>query len=118
MLVFFNNCCLTNVSLIQFEIKHFEQVARCLNQWKKTNAFENNRLITLQGTAFLCLRQHMGQSYFLNCNNRRMTFAHGRILLSFMQRIDVYLMALKDFDYSCSLGYINGQLRQKVNEVM
>ena len=28
--VFFNNCRLTNVNLIQFEIKQFEQVARCL----------------------------------------------------------------------------------------
>ena len=30
-LVFFNNCPLTNVNLIQFENKHFEVVARCLN---------------------------------------------------------------------------------------
>ena len=59
-----------------------------------------------------------GQSYFPNCNNRRMTFAHAVIPLSFMQRIDEYLVALEDFDYSCSLGYINGQLRQKVNEVI
>ena len=35
-----------------------------------------------------------------------------------MQRIDEYLVAFKDFDYSCSLGYINGQLRQKVNDVI
>ena len=33
-------------------------------------------------------------------------FAHaGGILLSSMQKIDEYLVALKDFDYSCSLGY-------------
>ena len=37
VLFFINNCCLTNMSLIQFENKHFEQVARCLNQWKNTN---------------------------------------------------------------------------------
>ena len=43
-----------------------------------------------------------GQSYFSDCNNRRMTFAHQGILLSLMQRIDKYLVALKDFDYSCS----------------
>ena len=42
---------------------------------------------------------------FSNCNNRRMTFAHAVIFLSFMQQIDEYLVALKDFDYSCSLGY-------------
>ena len=47
-----------------------------------------------------------------------MTFAHAKILLSFMQRIDEYLVALKDFDYSCSLGYINGHLRQKVNDAI
>ena len=57
--MFFNNTRLTNVSLIQFEIKHFEQEARCLNQWKNGNGFESNRLITLPGAAFLCLRQHM-----------------------------------------------------------
>ena len=59
MLVFFNNCCLTNVSLIQFEINHIEQVARCLNQWKNTNGLINNRLTTLPCAAFLCLRQQM-----------------------------------------------------------
>ena len=59
-----------------------------------------------------------GQSYFSNCNNRWMTFAHAGILLSFMQRIDEYLVALKDFDYSCSLGIIKGQLRQKLNDAM
>ena len=46
-----------------------------------------------------------------------MTFAHDGILLSFMRRIDEYLVALIDFDYSCSLEYINGQLCQKVNGV-
>ena len=47
-----------------------------------------------------------------------MTFAHAGMLLSFMQRIDEYLLALKDFDCSYSIGYINGQLRQKVNDVI
>ena len=37
---------------------------------------------------------------FLNNNNRRMMFAHAAILLSFMQQVEEYLMALKDFDYS------------------
>ena len=59
MLVFFNNCRLTNVSLIQFEINHFEQVARCLKQWKNTNNFGSNRLTTRPGAEFLCLRQQM-----------------------------------------------------------
>ena len=45
-LVFFNNCRLTNVKN-QFENKHFEVVARGLNQWKKTQKVsENNRFIT------------------------------------------------------------------------
>ena len=39
-LVFFINCRLTNVSLLQFEIKHFEQVARCLYQWKTRAVLE------------------------------------------------------------------------------
>ena len=46
-----------------------------------------------------------------------MKFTHAGILLSFMQQIDEYLVALRDFDYSCSLRYIKGQLRQKVNAV-
>ena len=106
------------MSLIQFEIKHFEQVASCLNQWKNRKDFGNNRLITHPDAAFLCISQQMVSLIFSNCNNRRMTFAHAGILLSFMQRIDEYLVALKDFDYLCSLGYINGQLRQKVNDVI
>ena len=40
---------------------------------------------------------------FSNCNNRRMTLVHAEILLSFMQWVEEYLVALKDFDYS--LGY-------------
>ena len=47
-----------------------------------------------------------------------MAFAHAGILSSFMQRNDENLVALKKFDYSCSLGYINNQLRQNENDVM
>ena len=93
------------MSLTQFKFKHFELVARCHSQWKNTNGFRNNRLITLPGAEFLCWRQRAASLIFSNCNNRWMTFAHARILLSFMQRIDAYLLAFKDFDYSCSLGY-------------
>ena len=57
-LVFFINCRLTNVSLLQFEIKNFEQVARCLYQCQNTSGFGNNRLIKLPGAAYICLRQH------------------------------------------------------------
>ena len=64
MLEFFNNCCLRNVSLIQFEIKNVELVARCLNQWKNTKGLGNNRLTSLPGAAFLCLRQHMVSVFF------------------------------------------------------
>ena len=53
-LVFFNNCRLTNVNLIQFENKHIKVVARCLNKWKNIKVFRNNRLITLPLAAFLC----------------------------------------------------------------
>ena len=84
-----------------FENKHFELVARCLNQWKNMKGFGNNHLITLPGAAFLCERQ----SYFLNYNNRRMTLAHTAIFLSLMQLVKGYLVVLKDLDYSCSLGY-------------
>ena len=45
---------------------------------------------------------------------------HSRMrgFLSIMQQIDGYLVTLKDFDYSCSSGYISGQLRQKVNDAI
>ena len=52
--VFFNNCRLTNVNLIQFENKHFKVVAICLKKWKNTKLFRNNRFITLLPAAFLC----------------------------------------------------------------
>ena len=110
--MFFNKCRLSNVSLIHLEIKHFEQVASCLNQWKKGTVSEISFNYTPRRSVSL-LTSGNGQSYFSNCNNKRMTFAHTGILLFFMQRIDECLVALKDFDYSCSLGYINGQLRQK-----
>ena len=35
----------------------------------------------------------------------RMTFAHAVLLLSFKHRIGEYPVALKDFDFSCFLGY-------------
>ena len=54
MLVFFNNCRLTNVDLIRFENKHFDVVARCLSSWKNTKCFRNNRVIALLSAAFLC----------------------------------------------------------------
>ena len=41
---------------------------------------------------------------FSNCNNWGKAFAHARILLSFMHRIDEYPVAFKDFVYSCFLG--------------
>ena len=50
--VFFNNCHLTNVNLIQFENKHFQVVARCLNKRKNTKVFINNGLIALPFAAF------------------------------------------------------------------
>ena len=84
------------MSSIEFENKRFELVARCLNQWKNTKDFGCNRLITLPGAVFPCYRQ----SFFSNCNNGRKTFAHAAILLSFMQRVEDYLVARKDFDFS------------------
>ena len=42
---------------------------------------------------------------FSNSNYSCMTFAHVAILLSFMQLVEESLVTLKDFDYSCSLGY-------------
>ena len=42
---------------------------------------------------------------FFNSNYICMAFAHVAILLSFRQRSQAYLMALKDFDYSYSIGY-------------
>ena len=53
-LVFFNNCRLTIVNLIQLKNKHFEMVARCLEYGKNTKGFRKIRFITLPLAAFLC----------------------------------------------------------------
>ena len=74
-LVFFNNCRLKNVKN-QFENKHFEVVARGLNQWKKHKRFQ--KIIVL-------LHPHSQRVFanvsltFSNSNNRRVTFAHVAI---------------------------------------
>ena len=39
---------------------------------------------------------------FSNSNNRWMMFPHVVILFSFMQMVEEYLVALKDFDFSVS----------------
>ena len=63
--MFFNNCGLTNVRLVQFEIKHFELVAKCLNQWRNINGLE----IIVQFHSQFCLYRRsvslpFGQCYF------------------------------------------------------
>ena len=65
--------------------------------WKYSFNYTPRRSVSLLTLAY-------GQYYFSNCNNRWMTFTHAGIFLSLMQRIDEYLLAFKDFDYSCSLG--------------
>ena len=51
--VFFKNCLLTNVNLIQFENKHFKLVARCLNKWKNTDIFR--KIVLLHPTRSVSL---------------------------------------------------------------
>ena len=46
-----------------------------------------------------CWKSHV-MAHFSNSNNRRMAFAHAGTLQSFMQWIDKYLVAFKDFDYT------------------
>ena len=38
---------------------------------------------------------------FSNSNNRQVTFKNAAVLLSLMQQVGEYLVALKAFDYSC-----------------
>ena len=52
-----------------------------------------------------------------NINNRRMKSAHVAILLSFMQLIEEYLLAKKNFDFPWSLGY-KRPITLKINDVM
>ena len=91
--VFFNNCRLTNVNLIQFENKHLQVVARCLKNGK-TQKF--SEIIVL-------LHSHSQRFFanvslkFSNINYRGVTSPHVAILLSFMQLIDEYLLATKFF---------------------
>ena len=42
-LVFFNNCSLTAMRLVQFKSKHFELEAKCLNQLKNKKKIGNDR---------------------------------------------------------------------------
>ena len=88
--MFFNNCHLTNVNLIKFENKHFKVVARCLTKWKTQKVLQ-----------IIVLSHYHSQRFFANVslkfsnsNNRRITFAYVTILLSFMQLIEEYLLAI------------------------
>ena len=54
---------------------------------------------------------------FSNSNNRRMTFAHVTILLSFMQLIEEYLLAIKRFLLFLIFGY-KQPTTSKSNDVM
>ena len=47
----FNNRRLTVMRLVQFKSKHFELVARCLNQPKNKKSFGNNRKQSVNYTA-------------------------------------------------------------------
>ena len=89
--VFFNNCRLTNVNLIQFENKHFKVVARCLYKWKTQQFSEIIVLLHPRSHRFFA----NVSLKFSNINNRRVTSAHVAILLSFMQLIEEYLLATK-----------------------
>ena len=55
--VFFNNCLLKTVRLVQFKSKHFELVVICLHQQKNKTIVGNKCLITLPVAEFLCLSQ-------------------------------------------------------------
>ena len=90
-LVFFNNCHLTNVNFIQFETRHLYVVARSFNKWKNTKVFRNNVLLHSHSQRFFA----NVSLKFSNINNRRVTSAHVGILLSFMQLIEEYLLAIK-----------------------
>ena len=52
-LVIFNNCRLTYGSLIQFENKQFERIARCLKLMGTHENFRQSRLFILPVAAFL-----------------------------------------------------------------
>ena len=87
---------------VQFKSKHFELVARCLNQPK--NKKKVSEIIVYLDSQLQRFFANVSLN-FSNSNNRRMTFAHVAILLSSTQRVVEYLFALKHFDYSWSLGY-------------
>ena len=69
-LVFFNNCRLTNVSLSQFENKHFEMVARCFTNDKTQKSFRNNRFLHSNSQRFFA---NVSLEFSIS-NNRRVTF--------------------------------------------
>ena len=89
--MFFNNCRLTNVNLIQVENKHYEAVARCLYSGKIQTVLEIIVLLHSHSQRFFA----NVSLKFSNSNNRRMTFARVRILLYVMQLFEEYLSAIK-----------------------
>ena len=95
--MFFNNCRLANVNLIQSENKHFKVLARCLNKWKNTKVSDIIVLLHSNSQRFFA----NVSLKFSNINNRRVTAVHVAILLFFKQLIEEYLLAKKrDFGYS------------------
>ena len=94
-LAFFNNCNLANVSLIQFENKHLEVEAK--HEMFRKKSFNNTpgRSVSLL-TSVLNAQTALTGGDFRTC---------CAILLSYMQRIGDYLMALKHFEYPCFIGY-------------
>ena len=90
--VFFNNVRLTTVRLVEFKSIHFELVARCPNQRKKTRKV-SEIIVELHSQS---QRFFANVSLnFSNSNNKRMTFAHVAIILSSTQRFAENLVALK-----------------------
>ena len=100
----FNNCRLTAVILVQFKSKHFELVAKCLNQPKNKKSFGNNRKWSFNYTPIRSVSLLTLVLIFQTAITGGWR-SHVAILFSATQRVAEYLVALKHFDYSWSLGY-------------
>ena len=72
-----------------------------MNNGKTLKKFKSERLLTLTVAAFLCSRQPIFSNSYYRC----ILIRYVAILLSSMQCVDGFLMALKNFDYCCSVVF-------------
>ena len=103
--MFFNNCHLTAVRLVQFKSKHFELVARCLNQPKNKKSFGNNRKHSFSYLPSRSVSLLTSVLIFQTAITGRWRSRMSRYFCLLHNGLWSILLHYNFFDYSWSLGY-------------